>query len=78
MHPNLPEEYGCVLAASSVDTAIGTMEPVHVSNPHSYPVVIKQNPMVGEAEPVKVVSTISRCENTVRGINFQKQEGCCW
>ena len=63
MYPNLPEGYNCVLAASKMDTAISTMVPVHVFNPHSYPMAIRQDSVVGQVEPVEVVSTILRCKN---------------
>ena len=63
MHPNLLEKYGCVLAPLIVDVAIGTMVLVHVFNPHSYLVAIRQDSMVGWVEWVEVVRTILRCEN---------------
>ena len=70
MHPNLPEGYSYVLAPSMVDAAIDTLVTVHMFNPHSYPVVIRQDSVVGEIEPVEVVSTILRCENANERENF--------
>ena len=63
IHPNLPGEYGCVLTPLVVDVAINTMVSVHVFNQHSYLMVIRQDPTVGQVEPVELVSTILRCEN---------------
>ena len=47
MIPNLPEGNSCIMALSMVDVAISTAVPIHVFNLHSYPVVIKQDSMVG-------------------------------
>ena len=52
MHPNPPEVYGCVLAPSMVDGAICTMMPVPLFNPHNYLVVIRQDSVVRQEEPV--------------------------
>ena len=70
MYLNLPEGYSCVMAPSMVDVATDTMVPVHLFNPHNYPVVIRQDSVVEQVEPVEVVSTISRCENLNEGDNF--------
>ena len=69
MHPNLPEQYDCVLAFI-VDAAKSTAVPVHLFNQHSYLVVVRQNSMVGQVELVDVVSTISRCKNPNEMGNF--------
>ena len=63
MHPNLPERNFCILAPSVVDAVISTMMPVHVLNPHCYPVVIREDSMVGQVEPVEGVNTVLRCKN---------------
>ena len=47
MHPNLPEGYGCLLAPTAVDTANTATIPVHIFNPHSNPVVVRQDSVVG-------------------------------
>ena len=43
MYPSLPEGHGCVLAPLMVDVAINIMVPLCMFNPHSYPVVIRQD-----------------------------------
>ena len=60
MHPNLPLGYGCVLAPMIADVANNTMVPVCLFNPQSYLVIVRQDSLVGEVEPVDAVSTISR------------------
>ena len=47
MHPNLPEGHGCLLAPTVVDVANSTAIPVHISNPHGNPIVIRQDSVVG-------------------------------
>ena len=80
MHTNLPEGYGCVLAPSMVDAAIGTMVPVHVFNPNSYLVVIRQDSVLGQVDPVELVSTQEGSSQDARtlmtGIISQQQDGC--
>ena len=63
MHPNLPEGYGCLLAPTVVDVANTTTIPVHIFNPHSNPIVIRQDSVVGQVETVKVQQTIAEYEN---------------
>ena len=70
MHPNLSQWYSCVLAPLMVDVAIWTTVPVHVFNQHSYLVVIRQDFVVRQIEPVEVVSTISRYDNPSERDNF--------
>ena len=63
MHPNLPEGYGCLLALTVVNAVNTTTVPVCIFNPHSKPTVIRQDSVVGQAEPVKVEHTIAKQEN---------------
>ena len=63
MHPYLPEGYGCLLAPTVVDAANTTTIPVHIFNPHSNPIVIRQDSVVGQVETVKVQQTIAEHEN---------------
>ena len=63
MHPNLPEGYGCILAPMIVDASSNTTVTVCILNPHSYPIVVRQDSVVSQVEPVDVVHTISECEN---------------
>ena len=63
MHPNLPEGYGCLLAPTVVDAANTTTIPVHIFNPHSNPVAIRQDSVVGQVETVKVQQTIAEHES---------------
>ena len=63
MHPNLPEGYGCLLAPTVVDVANSTTIPVCIFNPHSNPIVIRQDSVVGQVETVKVQQTIAEHEN---------------
>ena len=63
MHPNLPEGYGCILASTIVDASSSTTVPIRIFNPQSYPVVVKQDSVVGQVESVDVVRTVSKCEN---------------
>ena len=63
MHPNLPEGYGCILASTIVDVSSSTTVPIHIFNPQSYRVVVKQDSVAGPVEPVDVVHTVSKCEN---------------
>ena len=48
MHPSLPEGYGCLLAPTVVDVANTTTIPVHIFNPHSNPIIIRQDSVVGQ------------------------------
>ena len=54
MHPNLPEGYGCLLAPTVVNAANTATIPVHIFNPHSNPIVIRQGSVVGQVETVEV------------------------
>ena len=63
MHGNLPENYGCVLASTLVDTANNVMVPVRIFNLSCEPVEIKQDSIIGQAESVSVVQTISKNED---------------
>ena len=63
MHPSLPGGYGCLLAPTVVDVANTTTIPVHIFNPHSNPIVIRQDSVVGQVETVKVQQTIAKHEN---------------
>ena len=63
MHPNLPEGYGCLLAPMVVNAANTTTVPVCIFNPHSKPIAIRQDSVVGWAEPVKVEYAIAKHEN---------------
>ena len=62
MHPNLPEGYGCLLASMVVNAANTTVT-VCIFNPHSKPIVIQQDSVVGQVEPVKVECAITKHEN---------------
>ena len=53
-----------------VDVAISTMMLVHVFTLHSYLVVIREDSVVRQVEPVEVVSTIFRDENPNKRDNF--------
>ena len=53
MHTNLPEGYGCLLAPRVVNVVNSTTVPVHIFNPHSKPIVIRQDSVVGQAEPLR-------------------------
>ena len=55
-----------------VYVANGTVVLVHVFNLHSYQVVIRQHSVVGQVEPVEVVSTISGCESPNDRDNFSE------
>ena len=66
MHPNCPEGYGCMLALMIVDVANSTTVSVHIFNPHSWPVIATQDSVVGQVEPVDIVSTVPKCENPLR------------
>ena len=63
MHPNLPQGYGCLLAPMVVNAANITTVPVHIFNPQSKPIAIRQDSVVGQAEPVKVEYAIAKHEN---------------
>ena len=63
MHPSLPGGYGCLLAPTVVDAANTTTIPVCIFNPHSNPIVIRQDSVVGQVETVKVQQTIAKHEN---------------
>ena len=60
MHPNLPEGYGCLLAPTVVHAANTTTVQVYIFNPHSKPIVIRQDSLVGKAEPVMVEHAIAK------------------
>ena len=63
MHTNLPENYGCVLASTLVDAADNVTVPVRIFNPTCEPVQIKQDSVIGQAESVNIVNTISKSED---------------
>ena len=63
MHSNLPEGYGCLLAPTVEDVAKSTTIPMCIFNPHSNPIVIRQDSVVGQVETVKVQQTIAEHEN---------------
>ena len=63
MHTNLPENYGCVLASTLVDAADNVTVPVCIFNPTCEPVQIKQDLVIGQAESVNIVNTISKSED---------------
>ena len=81
MHGNLPENYGCVLASTLVDAANNVTVPVHIFNPSCELVEIKQDSVIGQAESVSIVQTISKNEDPsqvenmsiVKRINFWKK-----
>ena len=58
MHPNFPEGYGCLLAPTVVNAV-----PVCISNPNSKHIVIRQDSVVGQVEPVKMEHAIAKHEN---------------
>ena len=82
MHGNLPENYGCVLASTLVDAANNVTVPVHILNPSCEPVEIKQDSIIGQAESVSMVQTISKNEDPsqvgnmsiVKRINFLEKD----
>ena len=63
MHTNLPENYGCVLASTLVNAADKVTVPVRIFNPTCEPVQIKQDSVIGQAESVNIVNTISKSED---------------
>ena len=63
MHPNLPEGYSCLLVPMVVNAANTTTAPVYIFNPHSKPIVIRQDSVFGQAEPFKVENAIAKHEN---------------
>ena len=63
MHTNLPENYGCVLASTLVDTADNVTVPVCIFNPTCEPVQIKQDLVIGQAESINIVNIISKSED---------------
>ena len=63
VHTNLPENYGCVLASTLVDAADNVTLPVRIFNPTCEPVQIKQDSVIGQAESVNIVNTISKTED---------------
>ena len=63
MHTNLPENYGCILASTLVDAADNVTVPVRIFNPTCEPVQIKQDSVIGQAESVNIVNTISKSED---------------
>ena len=67
MHPYLPEGYGCMLASTIIDVANSTTVPVCIFNPHSYPIIVRKDSVVGQVEPVDIVSTVLKCETLRRG-----------
>ena len=81
MHTNLPENYGCVLASTFIDAADNVTVPVRIFNLTCEPVQIKQDSVIGQAESVNIVNTISKSEDPsqvgnmsiVKRIAFQKK-----
>ena len=81
MNGNLPENYGCVLASTLVDAANNVTVLICIFNPSCEPVEIKQDSIIGQAELVSIVQTISKNEDRsqvenmsiVKRINFQKK-----
>ena len=67
---------GCVLAPSIMDAASSTTVPVHLFKPHSYPVFVRQDSVVGQVEPVLVVSTFQVTKTVTQSIISQQQNGC--
>ena len=63
MHLNLPEGYGYLLAQMVVNAANTTSVPVHMFNPHSKPIVTRQDSVVWQVKPVKVEHAIAKHEN---------------
>ena len=63
MHPTLPEGNSCLLAPTVVNAANTTTVHVHIFIPHSKPIVIRQDSLVGHMEPVKVEYAIAKHEN---------------
>ena len=59
MNPNLPGGYGCLLAPTVNTTAVL----VGIFNPHNKPIVIRQDSVVGQVEPVKVEHATAKHEN---------------
>ena len=46
-----------------VDAANSTTVPVCIFNPHCYPVIVRQDSVVGQVKPVDIVSTVLKCKN---------------
>ena len=78
MHTNLPENYGCVLASTLVDAADNVTVPVHIFNPTCEPVQIKQDSVIGQAESVNIVNTISKSEDPSQVGKYVNSEANCF
>ena len=63
MHPHFPEGYGCLLAATVVNAVNTKTVPVYIFNPHNKPIVIRQDSVVEQVEPVMVEHAIAKHEN---------------
>ena len=63
IHPNLPEGYGCLLAPMVVNAVKTTSFLVCIFNPHSKPIAMRQDSVVGQVEPVKVEHAVAKHEN---------------
>ena len=75
MHPNLPEGYGCLLAQMVVNAANTTAVPVCIFIHHSKAIIIRQDLVVGQAEPVKVEYALAKHETEVKHNVMTPQQG---
>ena len=63
MNSNLPGGYGCLLAPTVVNAVDTTAVQVGIFNPHSKSIVIRQDSVVGQVEPVKVEHATAKHKN---------------
>ena len=63
MHPNLPEGSGCLLAPLVVNAVNTTTVPVHIFNPHSKSIVVRQDSVMGQGDTVKMEHATAKHEN---------------
>ena len=63
MQPNLLEGYDCLLAPTVVNAANTTDAPMCIFNPHSKPIAIRQDSVIGWPEPVNMEYAMAKHEN---------------
>ena len=73
VHPNLPKGYGCLLDPTVVNATNTTTVSVCICNAQSKPIVINQNSVVGQVEPVKVEHAITEHENLIKLVKTQQK-----
>ena len=63
MYTNISEGYGCLLAPMVVNAVNTTTVPVWIFKPHHKPIVVRQDSVARQVEPVKVEHAIAKHEN---------------